>query len=193
MRLGTLTRSLLTAASLMSAAATPAMAAQAVAAAQARAIPRAIVRIDQWAYDRGYRQGLREGRHDADANRRAQPARDVRGAGLTDFAIGYRDGYRVGYDRARGVLDRRDRDDQTLRRGLRVYQEPASARGYSDGYEQGVDDGNDRDRYDPVRQKDYRQGDQGYYREYGSRDAYKNNYRAGYRQGYEDGYRSERR
>ena len=33
---------------------------------------------------------------------------------------------------------------------LRGYQEPAFARGYSDGWEHGVDDRRDRDRYDPV-------------------------------------------
>jgi hypothetical protein len=70
------------------------------------------------------------------------------------------------------------------------YQEPAFARGYADGYKRGVDDNRDRNRYDPVGHGDYRRGDEGYYRDYGSRDAYKNNYRAGYRQGYEDGYRS---
>lgn len=68
-------------------------------------------------------------------------------------------------------------------------QEPASARGYADGYRRGLDDGRDRDRYDPVGQRDYRAGDLGYYRDYGSRDGYRNNYRAGFRQGYEHGYR----
>ena len=71
-----------------------------------------------------------------------------------------------------------------------TYQEPAFARGYADGYKRGVDDNRDRNRYDPVGHADYRRGDEGYYRDYGSRDAYKNNYRAGYRQGYEDGYRA---
>ncbi len=68
-------------------------------------------------------------------------------------------------------------------------QEPASARGYADGYRRGLDDGRDRDRYDPVGSGSYRSGNAGYYREYGPREAYRNNYRAGFRQGYEDGYR----
>ncbi len=68
-------------------------------------------------------------------------------------------------------------------------QEPASARGYSDGYQRGLDDGRDRDRYDPVGHGNYRSGDTGYYRDYGPREAYRNNYRAGFRQGYENGYR----
>ncbi len=45
---------------------------------------------------------------------------------------------------------------------------------------------------DPVRHGDYKDGDNGYQRSYGSKDAYKNNYRSGFRQGYEDGYRNAR-
>jgi hypothetical protein len=82
-------------------------------------------------------------------------------------------------------------DDRPGRpRAGRGYQEPAFARGYGDGYMNGQSDGRDRDRYDPVRHKDYKQGDQGYFNAYGSKDAYRNNYRAGFRQGYEDGYRN---
>lgn len=69
------------------------------------------------------------------------------------------------------------------------FQESAFKRGYSDGYQQGLADGRDGDRYDPVGHEEYRSGDQGYSNSYGSRDAYRNNYRAGFRQGYEDGYR----
>ena len=72
-------------------------------------------------------------------------------------------------------------------------QEPALARGYSDGYTRGLDDGRGRQRYDPVGSGSYRSGDSGYYRDYGPRDAYRNNYRAGFRQGYEDGYRAASR
>jgi hypothetical protein len=68
-------------------------------------------------------------------------------------------------------------------------QEPAAARGYADGYQRGLEDGRDRDRYDPVGHESYRSGDAGYHEGYGSRDAYRTNYRAGFRQGYEDGYR----
>jgi flagellar biosynthesis/type III secretory pathway protein FliH len=69
------------------------------------------------------------------------------------------------------------------------FQESAFKRGYSDGYQQGLGDGRDGNRYDPVGHEEYRSGDQGYSNSYGSRDAYRNNYRAGFRQGYEDGYR----
>lgn len=69
------------------------------------------------------------------------------------------------------------------------FLEPAFARGYDDGFERGSDDSDDHDRYDPVGHRDYRRGDVGYTRDYGSRDAYKNNYRAGFRQGYDEGYK----
>jgi hypothetical protein len=71
----------------------------------------------------------------------------------------------------------------------RGYQEPAYARGYSDGYRHAQDDRDNRRAYDPVRLSDYREADQGFYRSYGSKDAYKNNYRAGFRAGYDAGYR----
>ena len=73
--------------------------------------------------------------------------------------------------------------------GPRNYQEPAYARGYRDGYEDGSTDGRQRNRYDPVGSRRYRDGDEGYSEAYGSREAYRNNYRAGFRQGYDDGYR----
>jgi hypothetical protein len=50
-------------------------------------------------------------------------------------------------------------------------------------------DGQDGQRYDPVRHRDYRDGQRGYVSTYGSKDAYKTNFRTGFRQGYEDGYR----
>lgn len=71
----------------------------------------------------------------------------------------------------------------------RGYQEPAFGRGYADGFRHAQDDRQDRQRYDPVGHRDYREGDQGFYRSYGSRDAYKDNYRAGFRAGYDAGYR----
>ena len=72
--------------------------------------------------------------------------------------------------------------------------EPAYARGYADGFDKGRDDFKDRHRYDALRHGDYRDGDNGYDRDYGSKDAYKQYYREGFRSGYEDGYRgSDRR
>jgi len=145
-------------------------------------------------YDRGYREGYQDGEQDARRGRVIDFGRDVRfRRGSDEFRRGYLDGYRAAYDRfspSTRYLPRRSWPlgyGRTPGRG--GYQDPAFARGYSDGYERGLDDGRDDDRYDPVRHRDYRNGDEGYFGGYGARDAYKNNYRAGFRQGYEDGYR----
>jgi hypothetical protein len=165
------------------------------------------------AFERGYREGIQQGADDARDGRRFEPQRDRiyrdgdRGYNSrygnrdwyrNEFRRGYTSGYRNGFY---NVRDRRDdrvyqgRRDGIYDRGpgrTRGYQEPAFARGYSDGWEKGLDDSRDRDRYDPVRHGDYKDADNGYERNYGSKDAYRNNYRTGFRQGYEDGYRNAR-
>jgi flagellar biosynthesis/type III secretory pathway protein FliH len=141
-------------------------------------------------YEAGYREGLRQGTQDGrngrdfDLQRTPLNRRD-------DFRRGFADGYRVGYERFRSSMAAQlgDRRDVFGRRTPGGYREPASARGYSDGYEDGLNDGRRGDRYDPVASRDYRDGDNGYFSSYGSRDAYRDNYRAGFRQGYEEGYR----
>jgi hypothetical protein len=160
-------------------------------------------RRDQRAYDQGFEQGVREGERDA----RRSGVYDLnlpnrRGQQGADFDSGFADGYRAGFQRVR-PNDRRDnRSDNRVYRNGQIfggspsngaYREPASARGYSDGYERGLDDAKHHNRYDPVGEKDYRDGDEGYNSSYGSKDAYKNNYRTGFRQGYEDGYRGAAR
>jgi len=85
------------------------------------------------------------------------------------------------------------RNDRGAGRSIRRYQEPAYARGYSDGYQHGWNDGRDRDRYDPGGHRDYRDANQGFYGGYGPRAAYRTNYRSGFRPGYEDGYRDGQR
>jgi flagellar biosynthesis/type III secretory pathway protein FliH len=154
------------------------------------------------AYDNGFREGQRQGEVDAHGNRPADfaghdlyrsanrgydKALGTRDSYRNEFQRGFEAGYRQGYGSVRVVRD--DRGDDRQQRWARGYREPATARGYSDGYGRGQSDGRDHDRYDPVRADDYRAGDKGYSRDYGSKDAYKNNYRSGFRQGYEDGYR----
>ena len=146
-------------------------------------------------YERGYEEGRLQG--ELDARRGRPPAIDNRNASRAEFRRGFVDGYRSGYDSVRRSRAWQNGRDERFgsghsRRVPGAYQEPAFARGYADGYEEGVGDVRGRDRYDPVGSRDYRNGDQGYYGSYGSRDAYKNNYRAGFRQGYEEGYRSGR-
>jgi len=159
---------------------------------------------DRDQYYSGYQDGLRQGEQDA---RRNQPYSSAswnngRRSNDVDFRNGFADGYRDGYYQVRGdgrnddrfpggIFSPRDerREGSVTRRSAGGYQEPAFARGYSDGYQDGLNDAHDRNRYDPVGEKDYRSADKGYYGGYGSKDAYKNNYRSGFRQGYEDGYR----
>ena len=140
-------------------------------------------------YDRGYRDGLRDGERDARAGRRFDYNNDRQLSRRDDlFQRGYSDGYRASFEQYRANRGRRSTGPYPGR-GRGAYQDPAFSRGYSDGFERGVDDGRDRDRYDPVRHRDYRSADDGYFRDYGSKQAYENNYRAGFRQGYEEGYR----
>lgn len=167
------------------------------------------------AYDRGYREGAQQGERDArdgrafniERNReyrdgdRGWDRRDGdRNAYRNQFRQGFSSGYRDGYDRANVNVrngqwgnDRWGRNDDRGPGGRRGYQEPAYARGYSDGWQQGAEDFRDRDRYDPSRHGEYKSADHGYDRNYGSKDTYKNNYRSGFRQGYEEGYRNGNR
>jgi hypothetical protein len=142
-------------------------------------------------YDAGYAQGLRQGAQDGRRGREFDLPRAPVFSRSDDFRRGFADGYRAGYERFRMQAARQlsDRRDGFGRRAPGGYREPASARGYSDGYEVGLNDGRRGNRYDPVASRNYRDGDNGYFGSYGSRDAYRDNYRAGFRQGYEEGYR----
>jgi hypothetical protein len=73
----------------------------------------------------------------------------------------------------------------------RADEEPAFARGYTDGFRHAQEDRRERRRYDPVAHREYRDADQGFSRSYGPLEAYRNNYRAGFRAGYDAGYRDE--
>jgi flagellar biosynthesis/type III secretory pathway protein FliH len=142
----------------------------------------------QDAYDAGYREGIRRGEQDGRRGREFELQREPTFSRRDEFRRGYADGYRAGYERFRSRAARQF-GDGLGRRAPGGYREAAAARGYSDGFEDGLNDGRRGNRYDPVDSRDYRDGDNGYSRSYGSRDAYRNNYRAGFRQGYEEGYR----
>ncbi|MGE3274843.1 MAG: hypothetical protein AB7O67_07010 [Vicinamibacterales bacterium] len=73
------------------------------------------------------------------------------------------------------------------------YRDSAYRHGYDDGYRNGRQDARQRDRYDPRGQREYRRGDDGYHRQYGSERRYKQDYRAGFLDGYERGYRESYR
>ena len=97
-----------------------------------------------------------------------------------------------GRGRGRGIAQKQARgsqDDASRRSASRVSQDPATSKGYDSGYDRGLTDGREGQRYDPVRHRDYRDAERGYISSYGSRDGYRTNFRTGFRQGYEDGYR----
>jgi len=160
-------------------------------------------------YQRGYQEGYREGERDArqrrafdlrrhgaykDGDRGYNSGQGDRGRYRDEFRRGFEIGYRSGYERVNGAVDDRRGNQRPFVGGRRGgLSEPAHARGYADGFEKGREDWGDRDRYDPVRHGDYRDGDKGYSNNYGSRDAYKQFYREGFREGYEDGYRGGNR
>ncbi len=171
----------------------------------------------QPAYREGYERGVRSGNEDlrrgqafnfsdegdyrdGDAGYRREYGR-IDGY-RTEFRRGYQDGYRVGYDGSRygrsglppwsngrgyGYGRSGGRGSAVDRYGR---YDLAASNGYSDGYDSGVDDGRDRRRNDPLAESRYRNGDQGYEREYGPRETYKLRYRDAFRQGYLDGYSS---
>lgn len=169
----------------------------AVYAQGGRHYPRATVHDAARAhFERGYRDGLRAGERDL-RSRDSFSYRDERAwrrapssAYREGFERGYADGYRGG---RYGRDNRYGRDDRYGRDGrYGGFTNAAAERGFRDGYAQGRDDARDRDRFDPVRAKKYRDGDDGYDRRFGSRDDWKREYRAAFRQGYERGYREER-
>lgn len=156
------------------------------------------------AYDRGYQEGAREGEQDArqrrsydlrrhnaynDGDRGYDRSQGERGSYRDNFRRGFENGYRDGFERVRGVGNNRRNNRGPFANQRGAFSEPAYARGYAEGFDKGRDDYDDRDRYDPVSHREYRDGDRGYNSNYGSRDLYKQHYREGFREGYEDGYR----
>jgi hypothetical protein len=161
-------------------------------------------RINDYAYRVGLRDGRAHGARDAterrsfDYARHEEYRRATRGGRDWDDGAAYRRGFAEGYDEAyrevavaerwRGGTRERDARDGYATRGS-----VAGIHGYRDGYDQGRDDAHDGDRYDPVRARRYRQGDNGYERSVMSRDEYKRQYRRAFVEGYEDGYRDGQR
>ena len=154
------------------------------------------------AYQRGYREGQRLGDEDSRHGRpfNVQNHREYRNAdqgydrddGSRDryrdeFRRGFNEGYRIGF-RDDG-WNRGGRDDR-YGVGPATFRDPGHARGFSDGYNRGVQDRRDNRRFDPERHKEVRQGTApGYQGSFGSRDRYTYAYRDGFHQGYEDGFR----
>jgi hypothetical protein len=173
-------------------------------------------RDDRAFYSRGFREGRDAGADDArrgrayDLRRHGEYRDNRRGDDRGDLRA-YRDGFEAGYDEgyrafARGGYGGDQRRTYPPAPPYPRQQEPAyggSARGrftspaaqngYRDGLEEGQRAARSGDRFDPVREKRYRDGDHDYDRRYGSRDEYKREYRAAFQQGYEAGFRGYRR
>lgn len=167
--------------------------------------------FERRAYETGYREGINDGQEDARRGRsfsyqRHDEYRDAdRGyrRGTIDrdyYRRSFRQGFQTGYNEAynrnarnypRGnypVYGDRNGGGVYYPPNRGVYRSPAADNGYRDGLEAGRNDARDRDRYDPIRQSRYRQGDHDYDRRYGSREDYKREYRAAFEQGYREGY-----
>jgi len=165
------------------------------------------------AYDRGFREGVREGEKDGRSRDpfRYEDEGDYRRGDIGynrsygsieqyrhTFRQGFADGYNEGYRRFSRGYGPSGRYGPYENRGYGGY--PAGRGGYltpfdvgaRDGYEKGREDARDNDRFDPRRHKWYREGDHDYNGRYGSRDRYKDEYRRGFTQGYERGYRDRR-
>jgi flagellar biosynthesis/type III secretory pathway protein FliH len=113
------------------------------------------------------------------------------------FRYGYQDGYRSGYGNY-GTYgppygNARGRGYPPYSNGRYNQYDPAYQTGLNDGYEAGLDDGRDNDRFDPISERRYRSADHGYRNEYGPREYYKSSYRDAFRIGYERGYNDGRR
>lgn len=180
--------------------------------AQGRAVPRD--RFQQ-VYAQGYQTGLREAQRDARSGRRSgDPRRHQeyrRGGGWGNsrsgeaeaFRRGFAEGYSLGFQRATRGWGNQSRGypggafpgapgGYGGRGGYGGYYSPAADRGFEDGYREGLDAARSNRRYDPVGERRYRAGDNGYSSRFGSRDQYKQQYRSAFRQGYDRGYREAR-
>lgn len=77
--------------------------------------------------------------------------------------------------------------------GDRGYYADIERRAYDNGFREGIrageHDGRDRRRYEPTRNDDWRDADDGYRREYGDKNFYRRSFRAGFEAGYSQGFR----
>jgi hypothetical protein len=176
--------------------------------------------IERRAYDNGFREGLEQGRNDARRSRSFSPERHGEFRDADDgyhrsdgdrefYRRAFRQGFQTGY---RESYDRMMRANGGYNRGVYggpvyqgpVYQDPrvvvprggynnyAAQIGYRDGFDAGRNDARDRNRFDPVRSRRYREGDHDYNNRYGDRELYKRDYRAAFEQGYREGYGQSR-
>ena len=168
----------------------------------------------QYGYQNGYRDGVRHGRYDHEANagynvrsdewEDASNGYDRRMGSFGRYQQGYRQGYESGYraayssgwgrgndhDRDDGYSNRSDRDGYGYSReggGNIAYNN-----GWNDGSSVAQSDMANRKKYNSNPRGDYDDADHGYRREYGDKHAYKTEYTAGYRAGYDSVFSQSR-
>ena len=176
-----------------------------------RARVQVVDRDDRAYYDRGFREGRSSGADDArrgrgyDIRRHNEYRNDRRGDDRSDLGA-FRRGFEAGYDEGFRMNARRDNGGNRRDFPSTSYpnQSPSGSErgrftsaardaGYRDGVEAGERAARRGERFDPVREGRYREGDHDYDRRFGSRDDYKLNYRDAFRQGYDAGYRGRQR
>jgi hypothetical protein len=175
---------------------------------------------ERFAYQNGFDRGVRNGEHDARDRRDFSYSRDreyrdadwgYRRGDMDryDYQRAFRQGFQAGYNEGFNRVARAYGSNYPRTNAPYGYGNPnqypavpragygygnvAAQNGYRDGVDAGRNDARDRQRYDPIRPKRYREGDHDYDSRYGSRDEYKREYRAAFQQGYEQGYREYRR
>ena len=167
-------------------------------------------RDDRAYYDRGFREGRVAGVDDGrrgrsyDVRRHGEYRDDRRGDDRGDLRA-FRRGFEAGYDEGFRMSARDgDRDprrnapppsypNQPPRGDERGrVTSPARDAGYRDGVEAGERAARSGARFDPVRERRYREGDHDYDRRFGSVDEYKREYRDAFKDGYDAGYRGRR-
>lgn len=158
---------------------------------------------DAETWRRGFAEGYREGysRYTRDSYRGAYPGggygypdRDYPDRGYPSYPErGYPGGYGRGYP-GQGYPGGYGQGypGQGYPGGGYGRYSQATQQGLEEGYREGFEAGRRNERYDPVREKRYRDGDSGYNSRYGSRDQYKVEYREAFREGYDRGYREAR-
>ncbi|MBS1793797.1 MAG: hypothetical protein JSS81_08080 [Acidobacteria bacterium] len=119
--------------------------------------------------DDNYRRDRRDDRRDRRDDRRDRRDRD------RDYNGGYNNG---GYNNG----------GYNNNYGYGYMYRIAQQNGYRDGYNKGIEEYREGDRYNPEDTRPYRNGTNGYDRSMGSKDQYKQIYRQAFLQGFRQGY-----
>lgn len=171
----------------------------------------------QYGYNSGYRDGVSQGRHEGSENDPydyrtpdwREASRGYQGwmGSRGEFASGYQQGYRAGFETGYRNVNRdgdeeggqagygqpwyqnnRDRDQGDNRGGWGRNQNNAYNVGYNDGAGVAREDLGQRKPYNPNPRGRYDEADHGYRSDNGSKSAYQAQYSNGYRAGYQAGW-----